>query len=211
MPIATIFVAPELAIAAFAVSALISLVTVVPRAWRQAEIRAVMTLVLSAFVTMPAGVWLMRIVDETALRLVISLVVIVTLVAMMAGWRHAVSGRPLVRVGVGAATGILGAATGLMGPIVILFNLGSGSAAAVTRANTLVFLTVTSLLLLPQMAAQGVLTAAALWLGLLLLLPYGAGSLLGQRLFDPARERLYRGIAYAAIAIAALLGLPIFR
>lgn len=210
MPIATIFIAPELAIGAFAVSALISLVTLVPKAWPEADKPAVLTLVGAAFVTMPLGVWLLRIVDDAVLRVIISAVVGVTLLAMIMGWRHTAEARPAARVAVGAATGVLGAVTGLMGPIVILFNLGAGAAAARTRANTLIFLTIISLLLLPQMALQGALGSAAIWLGLLLLVPYGLGSLLGQALFDPAREALYRRIAYATIALAALLGLPIF-
>ncbi|WP_108261533.1 hypothetical protein [Mangrovicoccus ximenensis] len=103
---------------------------------------------------------------------------------------------------------MVGGATGLTGPVVILFHLGGQGSAAANRANTLVFLTLLSLLLLPQLALQGLLSGPAIGLGLLQLLPYAAGSRLGQALFDPARETLYRRSAYVLIAAAVILGLP---
>ena len=131
--------------------------------------------------------------------------------ALVAGWRRSAPGVARAVLGVGAATGFVGGLTGLMGPIAVLFQLSSQDGAARSRANVLVFLTVSSVLLLPLMALQGVITSGALWLGLVLTLPYGAGSLLGQRLFSPDRETLYRRVAYGIIAAAILLGLPIWE
>lgn len=210
MPLASALIDPRLAIAAFAVSAGVSLVTVVPRAWAVAERRAVIELLVAACLTMPLGVWLLGVVDPGALRLAISLLVLATLAALMTGWRYSARPGRSARVAVGAGTGILGAATGLMGPLVILFNLGAGAPAAVTRANTLTFLTLVSILVLPQMAVQGLIGPEALWLGALLLVPYGLGGLLGQGLFRPGQETLYRGAAYAIVGVSGVLGLPIF-
>ena len=47
-------------------------------------------------------------------------------------------------------------------------------------------------------------------LRLLLIVPYALGGLIGQAVFDPARERIYRGVSYGVIAGAALIGLPLF-
>ncbi|WP_292287321.1 TSUP family transporter [Marivita sp.] len=79
-----------------------------------------------------------------------------------------------------------------------------------TRATTVVFLTATSLLMLPLMALQGILTAPAVALGCVLLVPYGAGALIGQALFRPRRERFYRVAAYAIISAATLAGVPLW-
>lgn len=128
----------------------------------------------------------------------------------MAGFRVRAGAGTQARAAVGAATGVLGGATGPMGPVVILCNLGSeGRPAAASRANTLIFLTFISLPLLPQLAVQGALTWATVALGCLLLVPYGAGTLVGQAQLRPGAERLYRGAAYAVIGAAAPAGLPI--
>jgi uncharacterized membrane protein YfcA len=211
MPLATLILEPTLAVAAFAISALSSLITVVPAAWKIADRSAVVILLLAAFVTMPLGIFVLRSWDVTVIQLMVSVVVFITLGALMLGWRYHTIPSTRTRIAVGAATGIVGGATGLMGPIVILFNLGSGASVSITRANTLVFLTLISLLMLPQMALQGVLSRPAIWLGLIMLVPYGLGTLVGRRFFNPEFELVYRRTAYAIIALAAIVGLPIWE
>jgi hypothetical protein len=65
--------------------------------------------------------------------------------------------------------------------------------------------------MLPQMALQGVLSRPAIWLGLIMLVPYGLGTLVGRRFFNPEFELVYRRTAYAIIALAAIVGLPIWE
>lgn len=111
----------------------------------------------------------------------------------------------------GALAGITGGSTGLNGPPVILFNLGTaGQAVEVTRGNLATFLTLSSLTFLPQLWLQGLLPAQALWLGALLLVPYGIGTALGTWLFRPARAWFYRRFAYALIGAAGLAALPVW-
>jgi uncharacterized membrane protein YfcA len=210
MPLATTVVAPEIAIAAFSISAIASVVTVIPQAVRQADLRETGLLIAAAFLTIPLGLWLLRVVAADAIGLFVSLVVALTLAALIAGYRIRLGAGTIPRLGVGAATGVLGAATGLMGPIVILFNLSSEATVARMRANTALFLTTISLLLLPQMWLQGLLSGGAVALGLILLVPYGVGTWIGRLLFDPARKVVYTRVAYAIIAVSVVMGLPIW-
>lgn len=114
------------------------------------------------------------------------------------------------RAGIGAAAGFVGGVSGLTGPIMVLFQLAGRDPIAVSRATTVVFLTTTSFLILPLMYLQGVLTGQAVALGLVFLTPYAAGSMIGQALFDPGRERFYRVAAYVIIGVATLMGLPLW-
>jgi hypothetical protein len=210
MPVAVIFLPPPVAIAVFSVSALSSFVTVFPRAVPLVDRKAVTVLILSAVCAASLGLWVLRMVDVTAIRWVVVLICAVTLVALVAGWRYAVTPTLGTRIAIGCATGFVGGVSGLLGPIMVLFQLAGRDAIATTRATTVVFLTATSLLLLPLMYLQGMLTPTAVTLGVVLLVPYGAGSLLGQALFTPQWERFYRAAAYAIIAAATLMGLPIW-
>jgi hypothetical protein len=95
---------------------------------------------------------------------------------------------------------------------VILFNLATpGQPVEVTRGNLACFLTLTTLSLLPQLWLQGLLTAQAFWLGVLLLIPYALGTFVGARLFRPAYAVVYRGLAYALIGAAGVAALPIWE
>ena len=99
-----------------------------------------------------------------------------------------------------SASGLMGGATGLLGPVVILVTLAGGAAAAQMRANMALFLTTVTLLILPTLWWQGVLTVPVFWIGLILLPVYAGATLVGQALFRPGAERAYRGLAYAVVA-----------
>lgn len=211
MPLATAVVAPEAAVLAMAMFGLSSVVTVLPRAWAQADLRRVAPMLAAALLALPAGTWALARLDVGLIRWAISAVVAATLAALVAGWRYRGAPHPGALVAVGAAAGALGGATGLTGPAVILFNLAGSDGAARMRANTLVFLTLLGAALLPGLGARGLVTPAALWLGALLVPLYMAGSRAGQALFDPVREALYRRVAYAVILAALVAGLPVWH
>jgi uncharacterized membrane protein YfcA len=209
MPVGTALLAAPVAVAAFSVAAAAALVTVVPGAWAAAERRVVAIMIGIAVVFTPAGVWALGALPGSVIRTAVSVIVLVTLAALVAGWRIRAAGWG-ARGAVAALSGLLGGATGLNGPPVILFNLGTDQPVAVTRANLTVFLTVGSLSFIPQFWAQGLLAPEALWLGALLLGPYALGNRLGAAIFDPARARLYRNAAYLIIGAAGVAGLPLF-
>jgi hypothetical protein len=141
----------------------------------------------------------------------IGMLTLVTLAALLAGWRVPVGAGLGARLGIGALAGLTGGSTGLNGPPVILFNLGTeGQAVAVTRGNLAVFLTLTSLTFLPQLWLQGLLPVSTLWLGIVLLVPYGIGTGIGTLLFRPGWAWFYRRFAYALIGAAGLAALPIW-
>ncbi len=210
LPVAAAVIDPVLAIAAFSLSALSSLVTLVPSAWRDCDRQTTVVMIVAATVTLPIGVWMLKLLDAEVVRLAVAGFAAVTLAALVAGLRFRV--RPGLRqsAAVAGAAGVMGGATGLLGPIVILFNLATGDGASRVRANTLIFLTLSNLLILPQMALQGLLEARALWLGALMFPVYGVGAMIGRQFFRPEREQLYRWIAYGIIALAILFGLPLF-
>jgi len=210
MPLATIFVPPAVAVAAFSMSALASLLTVVPGAWKAADRPAVAVMIGACLIFTPLGVFLLRVAPEDAMRATVCIVALVTLAVLMAGWKVPLRGGWPMRAGVGALSGITGGSTGLNGPPVILFNLGSDQPVSVTRGNLIVFLTLTSLSFLPQLWLQGLLPPHALWLGGVLLAPYAIGTFAGARLFRPARATFYKVLAHVLIGAAGVAGLPVW-
>jgi len=210
LPVAARVVPLEIAIAAFNVSAVASLVTVVPPAWRQVDKRAVSWQIACACVSASLGILVLRTVDVTWLQWAMVALVAGTLIALIAGWRLRAEPTVQTRGLVGLFAGFIGGAVGLLGPVVVIFQLAGRDSVVRSRATTLVFLTVTSVLILPLMALQGLITWAVLPLGLLMLVPYGIGTQVGHLLFRPEFERVYRATAYLLIAVAAVLGLPVF-
>lgn len=209
-PVAFAFVAPQTAIAAFSMSALVSLFTVFPAAVREADLRASGLMIAAAVVATPMGVWGLSVLDRDTVRVVVAAIVLVTLIALILGWRLSAPPTTASRAAIGAGAGVMGGMTGLNGPIVILFQLAGRDGVRRSRANLIVFLTLTSISFLPQLWLQGLLTREALWLGLILTPVYALATRAGKALFTPDREAAYRVVAYAIIAVAGLAALPIW-
>lgn len=210
MPIAVIFLPPATAVSALSISALASLVTVVPGAWRVANKPTVGLMIGACLLFTPLGVLLLRVAPEEVLRTAVCVITLVTLAALLAGWKVPLRGGWRLRAGVGALAGVTGGATGLNGPPVILFNLGTDQPVAVTRGNLAVFLTLTSLSFMPQLWLQGLLVPRGFWIGVLLLVPYAIGTALGTALFNPDWARFYKAAAYVLIGAAGVAGLPVW-
>jgi len=94
--------------------------------------------------------------------------------------------------------------------VVILFYLAGQSAAQSVRANTILFLAVLDVVIAVNLLTRGVLESSTVILALTLAVPYFITSLIGQALFDPRHQRLYRWAAYSVIALAVLSGLPLW-
>lgn len=210
MPLATIFVAPAFAVASFALAATGSVFSVLPQALREADRRAASVMLGAAIVALPLGVWVLRMSDPVALRWAVSAVVLITLLALVTGWRYKQTPGIPAWLGVGGAVGFLGGSVGLNGPALVLFQLAGQGRAARVRANSIVVLTLSSLGILLAMLLQGAVPTGAIIAGLIMFPVYALGGVIGRQLFDPAREDLYRRAAYGIIGAAGLIGLPLF-
>ena len=136
---------------------------------------------------------------------------VLMLAVLAGGLRYTGVVRRRMVLAIGGAAGFLGGVAGLPGPAVILFYMARPLPAAVIRATTLFYLFLFDLMIIAGMAGFGRWESGAIVLGLALAVPCMTGNWLGGRLFMPGQERIYRGVAYALIALSALSGLPFWR
>ena len=211
LPVAGIFLPPAAAILSLVVLGLGSAIVLIPKAWPQAERGDVAVLTLGAVAAMPLGVALLVLLDDATVRWTIAAVAAVTLALLLSGRRYRGRIGRAGQAAVGAMSGLVGGATGLTGPVTILFYLGSADRRAATvRANTILFLALMDVALIANILLAGLGGAQPIWLGLVLMPAYMCGAQAGQMLFRPGRERVYRAVACAVIALAIATGLPVF-
>lgn len=210
VPVAGLYLSPADIITVMTLTGVASTAALVPRAWGHGETREVGILVAGALVTVPLGLWAMTQLPQEAVRWTVSAIAAVTLGALVTGWRYdgTLGAAGLLAVGLGA--GLMGGLTGLTGPVVILFYLAGRKRAQVVRANTILFLAALDVAIVINLLAGGLARAEIVWLAGVLAVPYFLTSLVGQRLFDPAREAVYRYGAYIVIGGALIRGLPIW-
>ncbi len=210
VPVAGIFLAPETVIAVMAMTGFASTAALIPRAWRQSARAEVGFLALAAMFTVPCGLWVMNLLDETTVRWCVAAIAGGTLAVLVAGWRFSGTVTLPGLLAIGGAAGIIGGMTGLTGPVVILFYLAGQSLAQQVRANTILFLAALDVVLLCNLLLGGLVGWMEFALAATLAVPYFITTMIGQALFDPQYEKLYRVVAYAVIGLAVVSGLPLW-
>jgi uncharacterized membrane protein YfcA len=210
IPIASALTDPPTAvILLFVVDELLT-VPMVVAATRHCAWREVLPLGLGAALTAPFGVWLLVVMDPTAMRWVISTLILVLVGVLATGWRWSRPPSLPSTVAVGGASGLTGGMTGIGGPPVILFWLAGHDGPRVLRANIIVFLTFVGLFNVVGYVVGDLMTGERIALGLALIPAYGVALLLGVWLFRFATARFFRRLAFGLCAVAALTSLPLF-
>ncbi|RBI69802.1 sulfite exporter TauE/SafE family protein [Roseovarius sp. TE539] len=211
VPVAGIFLPPAQVVALITLTGVASMAALLPRAWGQAARGEVTILVIAALITVPAGIWLLGLLDPVAVRWIVAGIAATTLAALVSGWRHDRAVRLAGLATIGAMAGIVGGLTGLTGPVVILFYLAGRQAALSVRANTILFLAALDVVIVINLLWRDAVGFDTMILAAFLSVPYFCTTLIGQALFDPARERLYRWAAYGVIGLAVTSGLPLWN
>lgn len=210
VPIATMAVGPV------AAAALIWLIDI-PFAWALAARRfghvtwrEVFPLLIGAMICVPLGVWLLTHSDPVMARWAVAIAIVCGVTALASGWRYRGMPGTLLSLGVGGMAGVASGLAQLGGmPIAIFWLAAQNNDPRQTRDNLNGFFSV-----LPVVSGfffwwAGMLTWTSLWQALPLCVPYGLGLLLGSVMFPIASEQTFRRLAYAVIALAALLAMPI--
>ena len=181
-----------------------------PKAWATAEKRDVGLLSLAAMVTVPVGLWLLLRLDQVTIRWIVTAIAGIMLAALVAGWRYRGEVKGARLGAIGGAAGLFGGLTGLTGPAVILFYLSGVKKVEVVRANTILFLAALDVVIVANLMWRGMADVRLFLLAGLLAVPYFLTTMIGQAMFDPKHEKIYRNAAYAVIALAVIMGLPLW-
>jgi len=164
---------------------------------------------LAAAACMPVGSWLLVSLKTTSLQFGVSLLVALSAVALLTGWRY--EGRkPLAAtLGVGMISGLLMALTSLGNPPVMLYLLSSRDAAATNRANFTAYFALTLVALIVMMMVNGLITAQVAGTAAVLLPGFLATTWIGSRLFRKSNEALYRRVALGILLCAGVYGMSL--
>ncbi len=210
LPIAGSLLNPFAALTTLLVMDLFGPLPNVPRALRDRHPGDISKLFLGLVIALPLGVLLLSLLPVEVFRYAVSLISLCLLILLVTGFRYRGVLGPKTIVATGMLGGFLGGSTGLPGPPVIMVYMASQHPAKVVRATLMLYLLAVDVLMLGVFWLYDRLEVDYLVLGFCVMLPYLAGNVLGGVLFRADYERIYRLVAYAIIAISAVLGLPIW-
>lgn len=210
MPIAGQFLPPLWALITLVIMEVFGPIPNLPAAWRAADRAQVARIAVGGAVALPIGLAVLLAVQPEVFRYMVSALVLIMPILMLCGLRLAGPITPRLQYGTGVVSGLVGGIAGLPGPPVILLYMASSTAAAVMRANIMLYLVVVDLTLIVVISLTGRMEAVPLLLGLILALPNLLGNLAGAAMFRPERQRLYRMFGLGVMMVVGLTSLPIW-
>jgi uncharacterized membrane protein YfcA len=211
VPIVSVVYEPKVAVAALYLIDVVTPLPLVPKAWKEFNSKEVTPIVIGAMLTVPLGIYILKVVDPIYLRFAISSCIILLIVLIASGWRYKGIISQKVCLGLGTISGLAGGIASLYGPPLILFWMSRNSAAKTIRANIIMFF-----------FYMIIVTGISLWFGGLLprevftiaipLIPiYGIAIWVGAKSFRASSESLFKKVAYTLITFVAISSLPIWN
>ena len=208
MPFLTILYGPVEALVIMIIGAVLLTAHLFPAAARIADWRRMTPILIAMAVCVPIGNLLLFALEPNLIRRIIGWLIVGASILILSGWRY----RGPQGAGAGAATGVISGLingfVGLGGPPLVIYMLALKQSAAVQRANTLVFMAITSVLILGSTFIGGGVTLENSFLGMLTAPFQIAGGWLGARLFFKLPAELFK--KFSLVALIVLGGIVAF-
>lgn len=207
MPVGAALLTPQIMVPVLtAIDAPVALL-LIWSAWREFDRRNVFTLILSAVVCLPVGVYLLTVVDAVTLSLFVNVSVLLVAIALMSGF--VIRGRASTArdVGIGGLSGVLHGSVSLPGPPIILGWVATQTPGPKLRANIIVYFMFIDVLVIPVHWTAGLFTEPALWLAASLAPIYFAATMVGKGLFGKVPEKWFQRLVLSLVMIGAVGGL----
>lgn len=210
MPLASAATNPAFALLALQIMDIIPAIPIIRKNWRNATPHELIPLAGTAALTVPLGVWILKVSDPVSVRWAVATLILLLIAMIASGWRYTRKPTLPVTVATGATAGIFGGLAALSGPPVILFWMAGQSNAARVRANMTVFLASLTFIGVASLWVADLFTIKGFLWGIIIAPAYIAGIWLGGYWFPKASESTFRRIALVFIAVSVLISLPAF-
>ncbi len=182
-------------------------VTIVVQSRRQVSLRAVLPMVIAAAAGVPLGIYVLLVISPLALKLLISVVVLVFALVLLAGFTFKIRREMAARAAAGFAAGILQTATGAGGPPVALLNINQRMSKEAFRPALSLFFVLIDIMGLVSFALSGLLTRRTLSIDLVLLPAVAAGFGFALWLLPRIKQEVFRRLTILVIVASASIAL----
>ena len=208
MPFLTILYGPVEALVIMIIGAVLLTAHLFPAAARIADWRRMTPLLIAMAACVPIGNLLLFALEPNLIRRIIGWLVVGAAILILSGWRYRGPQGAGASAATGVISGLINGFVGLGGPPLVIYMLALKQSAAVQRANILVFMAITSVLILGSTFIGGGVTLENSFLGMLTAPFQIAGGWLGARLFLKLPAELFK--KFSLVALIVLGGIVAF-
>lgn len=182
-------------------------VAVLTRTRRQADLRAVLLLLVPAAAATPLLAWLLRSAPERLAAELAGASAVAGAAALAAGWRWAAAGGRAGAIGAGVLSAAMNVAAGIGGPAIALYAANASWPVPAMRSTAQAYflgLNVVALISLgPPSVAPGLLAGCLVALGIGL----SVGAVAARWIAEPSARRITLGLAAAGGAVVLVRSL----
>lgn len=204
MPLLTFLYGPVDALVITMSGAILVTAHLFPAAARIADWRMMTPLLVSMALCVPVGSLLLFHLDPELTRRAIGVVVVGFSILILTGWRYRGSLGMVPGAVTGALSGLINGSVGLGGPPLVIYMLAADLSAAVQRANILVFMGLTSILILGALLVGDGVTLEASYRGIAAAPFQWAGGAIGAWIFARAPAVFFRKFTLIALVVLGI-------
>ncbi len=206
VPLLSLVLAPQDAVIIVLIFGVTVALRQLPGLWSHIDWRGLKLLMPTAILTTPVGTWLLVLASPTALRLGLSLAVLLVAALFLVGFRLPGTPRKPTVVATGALAGVMNGVAGLSGPPLVFLYLTRTDSLSVGRATLIAFFFVTDAAAL-AFAGIGGLVERETALTAALLIPFLlAGVFLGERAFRGTSPERFRQVVLWLLVLTGIVG-----
>lgn len=206
LPIMSLFLPPAVAIGVMMWIDIFVNLHLIPNARTDSSRAVVVPLLLGTAVAMPIGVYLLVSVEPALMKKILCISILLIALVLLTGWRFRDALGAPGHAAIGAASGFVMGATSIAAVTSLFLGAGHHSAAE-NRANFIIWVFPSTILLLALLALQGTLAAGDV-LKIAILTPiYLIGAVIGTRAHRVAADATVRRTVLALVIATATAGL----
>jgi uncharacterized membrane protein YfcA len=208
VPVAGALYGPQAAVVIIVIMDLLPAIPLTVPVLKIVRWREVLAVFAGMTVSVPLGVWILRVGDPTVLRVVIAVAILLCATALWRGWSYKGERTQAKSFAVGGIAGALSGIAQIPAPPVLVYWLSSPLPAAIIRANLLTLFVLATCVNFGSLFWQGLFTRDVVSIGLSITPVYFAGILVGWAFYGRTSEHRYRQITLALVVLSAVLSMP---
>ena len=201
MPFLTILYGPVEALVIMIIGAVLLTSHLFPAAARQADWKRMTPMLIAMAICVPIGSLLLFSLEPQLIRRIIGWLIVGASLLILSGWRYQGPQGAGASATTGVISGLINGFVGLGGPPLVIYMIALDQPAAIQRANILVFMAITSILVLGSTFVGGGVTMETGVLGALAAPFQLVGGWLGARLFLKLPDELFKKFSLVALIL----------
>ena len=171
------------------------------------QLKKIIVLVISGMAGTPFGVYLLKALEESTLKLVVGIIIVIVAAVNISGYHIKMKNGKRSFIPVGFASGLLNGSVSLGGPPIVLFLNNQKVEKQIFRGNLTLYFWMINLFSIPTYFFSGLITREVVSYSLYLFPGLIIGTLIGIRMGNQVNERLFKRISMGLIMGMGILSI----